>query len=420
MAKTDRYKSYGLRVVGGPQGPKSLLDAVREAVVSGSIDTIKPLTNSFLSIPENVSKCICQSGNSIAHLAIGKDPTMLKYVLETLKGNVNAVNFQGRTPLHEAVTHNYVECCKILLDHGADDSLQSSTLSTPFHTAASCGSVECMEILLQHSGDPVVKVNELDKNKSSALHKCAFGGDVQVSRWLVEHGAKVDEVDCMGLTPLLVAVKMGQKDVAEYLLSQKANRNKQDNKGNSCIHFCVVRCDIAILNMLLSAGANPNVVNTDGCNPLHIAAINQRPDSQEWEELVATLLLSGCNPQHENISCKKPADYLGRGLKKLLVKEEVQHRRELELKAQKELAQHLEKNIATRSRWSAKMYNSITKREELERMEDERMTKEADDLFAAEMDIRTIMEELAEKFRFLEAEIIKKKALVEKASSKGK
>ncbi|CCW61524.1 unnamed protein product [Phytomonas sp. EM1] len=420
MAKSSGHKGYGQRVVGGPQGPKALLDAVREAVVSGSIDTIKPLTNSFLSIPENVSKCVDESGNSIAHLAIGKDPTMLKYVLETLKANVNAVNLQGRTPLHETVTHNYVECCKILLDHGADDSLQSSTLSTPFHTAASCGSVECMEILLQHSENPVAKVNELDKNKSSALHKCAFGGDVQVSRWLVEHGAKVDEVDCMGLTPLLVAVKMGQKEVAEYLLSQKANCNKQDIKGNSCIHFCVVRCDLAILNMLLRVGANPNVINADGCNPLHIATIHQRPDSQEWEELVATLLLAGCNPQHENVSCKKPSDYLGRGLKKLFVKEEVQRRRELELKAQKELEQNIEKSIAMRAMLSAKMHESIAKREELERMEDERMTKEADDLQAAETDIRAIMEELTEKLRYQEAEIIKKKALLEKASTKAK
>lgn len=81
------------------------------------------------------------SGNTIVHLALNKDAGVLRYVLDNLHGEVNAMNIQGRTPLHEAVTRNLTECCELLLVHGANDTVQSSTLSTPFHTAAACGSV---------------------------------------------------------------------------------------------------------------------------------------------------------------------------------------------------------------------------------------------------------------------------------------
>ena len=39
-----------------------------------------------------------------------------------------------------------------------------------------------MELLLKHSENALAKVNELDKTRSSALHKCAVDGDVQVSQ----------------------------------------------------------------------------------------------------------------------------------------------------------------------------------------------------------------------------------------------
>lgn len=411
-------KDLGVGVIGGPQGPKALLDAVRQAVQEGSLDTLQRLSREFLVINDNVAKCVDDNGNTIAHLALGRNTTTLEYVINELQADVNAPNSQGRTPLHEAVTKNYVECCEVLLASGADDSIQSCTLSTPFHTAAACGSVECMELLLNHSTDPATKVNELDKNRSSALHKCAFDGDVRVSRWLVEHGAAVDARDSQDLTPLLVAVKMGQKDVTEYLLQQKADCNRRDVKGNSPVHFCAVRCDTTILRMLLDAGASPCLQNDDLNNPLHVAALHQRPDSKEWEELISMLLLAGTDPRQENASRKIPADFVGRSLKKLFSKEEVLRRRELESKAQREAEEDLEKAMALRCTWRVLVKQNLGQRKALEDAEDERMAKELESYQHAEEDARIVFEEAVETLRFQDEEIKKKRAAVEKASAK--
>lgn len=401
-------------IIGGRQGPKALLDAVRAAVKSGNIEMINRFSKDFLSIEENVAKCRDECGNSIVHLALGKTTETLKYVIESLHCDVNATNLQGRTPLHEAVTHNYAECCELLLQCGADDSIQSATLSTAFHTAAACGSVECMEVLLQHSEDPLQKVNELDWNRSSALHKCAFDGDVRVSRWLVERSAIVDAKDNMDVTPLLVAVKMGQHDVAKYLIDQGANVNKADYQGNCCVHFCATRCDPTMLKILLDAGANPHAQNAELNNPLHVAALHQRADSKEWEDLLALLLFAGCDPNQENVSRKKATDYVGRGLKRLFSLEEVKRQREREMEIQREIEKDMERLIIQHTTWRKRVEDDVAKRRDKENAEDERLIREAEEALQQESDARMYLEELEERKRFIEEEIKKKKMILEK------
>lgn len=137
-----------------------------------------------------------------------------------------------------------------------------------------------MELLLKHSENALAKVNELDKTRSSALHKCAFDGDVRVSEWLVKHGAIVDASDALGLTPLLVAVKMGQCNVVSFLLAHGAHCNRQDGNGNSAAHYCALRNDTAMLSLLLEHGLNVDVQNNELNNPLHLTSLHPRPDSR--------------------------------------------------------------------------------------------------------------------------------------------
>ncbi|KAH9579736.1 Ankyrin repeat-containing domain [Trypanosoma melophagium] len=402
--------------IGGPQGPKDLLDAVREAVLKCDLDTLARLRRDFLNIPENISKCIDESGNTLVHLSLGKNTTVLDYVVKQLSGNVNAPNYQGRTPLHEAVRNNYVECCEALLDYGADDTIQAATFSTPFHTAAACGSVECMEILLKTSKDPESKVNELDRNKCCALHKSASDGDVRVSRWLVEHGAVVDQKDVNGATPLLMAVKMGRFEVAEYLIQQGASCETRDSQGNSPIHFCAIRCDYKILKLLIDAKATVNVRNQEFNNPLHLAAMHQRPNIKEWEDLITLLLDSGCDPSLENASGKKPADYVGRSLKKLFSKEDADARRQLKADEEATEEEGLKKLLELKVSWRSTVLANLEKTKRIEREEADRLHREAEERLRAEDDARIMLEEAMERQRYNEEQ--RKKRM--ESSEKGK
>ncbi|KAG8346283.1 hypothetical protein TRVL_02882 [Trypanosoma vivax] len=406
--------------IGGLQGPKSLLDAVRNAVVHGDLDTLRSLRNDFLSVNENVAKCVDEWGNTLVHLSLGKNTNVLDYTVKELLGNVNAVNFQGRTPLHEAVRNNYVECCEALLNYGADDTVQASTLSTPFHTAAACGSVECMEILLKRSKDAHAKVNELDRNKCSALHKSASDGDVRVTKWLVEHGAIVDQKDVNDTTPFLMAVKMGKPEVAEYLIQQGASCDQVDVRGNRPVHYCSIRCDYKILKILIGANALVNVQNNDLNTPLHLAAIHQRPNSRDWEELITLLLDAGCDPTVENASRKKPADYVGRGLKKIFSNEGSDEQLAAERLKQKEAEEDLQKLVEMESTWRAAVVADIEKTKRMQKEEIDRLHRETEERLRAEDDARLLLEEVMEKKRYQDEQKKKRTEAAEKGKGKVK
>uniref|UniRef100_A0A0V0JCM6 26S proteasome non-ATPase regulatory subunit 10 n=1 Tax=Schistocephalus solidus TaxID=70667 RepID=A0A0V0JCM6_SCHSO len=78
----------------------------------------------------------------------------------------------------------------------------------------------------------------------NVLHWSASGGHLELVKYLIEAGAKSDEADESGWTPLMISVSAGRDDVAEYLL----------------------KC----------CSANPNVINSTGQSPLHYAASKNR------------------------------------------------------------------------------------------------------------------------------------------------
>lgn len=396
--------------IGGSQGPKALLDSVLSAVERGDIHTLKELKGPFLSIPENVPKCTDTAGNSIVHMALGKDAGTLRFVVEELGADINATNLLGRTPLHEAVRNNFLSCCEFLLEMKADQMVSSTTLSTAFHTAAACGSVECLELLLRFSDNPKQKVNESDKNKCTALHKCAYDGDVRVSRWLLEHGASVDARDVHETTPLLVAVKMGREDIVKLLIHHGADVNQKDSHGNRSVHYCASRCLPKILKILVQNGAMVNVQNDEFNNPLHLAAIHQRSDSNEWENLVVDLVRCGCDLKQENASLKTPDAYVGRSLKYLFTQEEVKRREESELQKKRSVQEKQLSESEARAQLIAERRAQLLQKEQRSKEEEERKHREAEDRHRAEDDARSRVEELLEAKRHEEEEARRAKA----------
>ena len=397
-------------MIGGPQGPKALLDSVLVATRNGDLAALRDLKQAFVSTEENVRKCVDEAGNTLTHLALGKDSATLQFVVDELKADVNATNLLGHSALHEAVRNNYLSCCELLLRRGANQSVSSATLSTPFHTAAACGSVECMKLLVDNSSNKTAAVNEADRNKCTALHKCAYDGDVRVTKWLIDNGAVVDAKDIHDTTPLIVATKMGREDVVSLLLENGANANQKDSHGNRCVHYCASRCLPKILRRLIGAEATVNVQNDEFNNPLHLAAMNQRADSFEWETLVIDLIRNGCDLRQENASGKIPEAYVGRSLKSLFTKDEVRRRQEADKLRERTVAEKKRADDEERLQLVIEARAAQQAKEQRLREEEERRHREAEERHRAEDDARQRVEEAAEQRRIEEEELRKAKA----------
>lgn len=409
-------------LVGGPQSRKKLLDDVLRAVREQDLQSLRENRREFIAVPENILKCTDDAGNTLTHLAIHKDIRTLKFVAEELNGDVNAVNNHGKTPLHEAVKNDYSECCVYLLEKGANPEASSLTFSTPFHTAASCGSISCLKVLLQAAPDKKEKVNEKDRNKDTALHKCAYDGGLLVAKWLVENGADVNVIDKHDTTPLLVAAMLGQEQICELLLQNKANIYHKDAKGNGAVHHCASRCLPGILKLLIERAQNENTIalakyvgepNKDDNTPLHFAALNMRLDSNAWEEVVTLLVKYGGQQlvDFQNVNGKTASSYVNnRQMKKLFTLEEVRRREEeahsKAVQAEARMREAEEQRAAVIAEKRAEIEDRIRRQRE----EQDRLQREVEERFRMEEEAKLHREEEAEQRRREEEEAKKNKS----------
>ncbi|HEX5108716.1 MAG TPA: ankyrin repeat domain-containing protein [Vicinamibacterales bacterium] len=115
---------------------------------------------------------------------------------------------------------------------------------------------------------------------SSALLFAARSGDRESARLLIAAGADVDDALPDGASALIVAAHSGHGQVAALLLEAGADPNR-DTVGYTALHAAVLRSDLALVEALLTRGANPNAPLTRG-TPV-------RRNSQDFE-LPKTLL----------------------------------------------------------------------------------------------------------------------------------
>lgn len=98
----------------------------------------------------------------------------------------------------------------------------------------------------------------------TALHIVTVRRDLTWLNYLIAHGAKVNAADDRGRTPLELAVNLGWREGAEFLLQQKASPDVSNDAGETPLIFAVHRKDLQLTKALLEAGANPDRADNSG------------------------------------------------------------------------------------------------------------------------------------------------------------
>lgn len=137
----------------------------------------------------------------------------------------------------------------------------------------------------------------------SALTYAAIHGHVDVLKALISWGANPDIHDGDGRTPLHEAVVDNQIDVVRYLLTQPVELNQLDASGKSPLHQAVLRGNEEMAELLLHAGASPNMrPRNNGKTPLKHAAWHG------MDRMVRLLLSFGADPLAVDESGQTPLD----------------------------------------------------------------------------------------------------------------
>jgi ankyrin repeat protein len=100
------------------------------------------------------------------------------------------------------------------------------------------------------------------------------GGLVHGLALLVAIGTVAIATAAGGSTPLIDAVKAGNRDEMRALLKNSASVNVPEADGTTALHWAVRADDVETVRALLRAGAKADVANRNGVTPLSLAALN--------------------------------------------------------------------------------------------------------------------------------------------------
>lgn len=137
---------------------------------------------------------------------------------------------------------------------------------TYLQLASACGAIDAVKALLESEVD----TDTADERGLTALHLAAIGGHDQVVKELLENGAKLC-LNNVNKTPLHDAAWAGHTECVRILIPHAAKSGLLDavgTDGRVALHCASLCTDPKIVQALLSAGANPDIIDLKGRTPL--------------------------------------------------------------------------------------------------------------------------------------------------------
>jgi ankyrin repeat protein len=252
-------------------------------------------------------------GSTALHWAVHFGDSDLVDRLIHAGANVNSTTDLGATPLYLACLNADGAMVEELLQSGAKARSALSTGETSLMTCARTGNAEAVAAIIKHGAD----VNATERSHGqSALMWAVSEQHVDAVRILIENGADVharslshralvarrmphageqrghnsgEWVIKGGSTPLLLAARSGNVDIAGLLLAGRADVNEAAPDGNTPLSIAAHSKHGELAAFLLDKGADPDV-SGPGYTPLHSAVLRSDPN------LIVALIKHGANP----------------------------------------------------------------------------------------------------------------------------
>jgi ankyrin repeat protein len=245
----------------------------------------------------------------------------------------------GMTALMRAAGMGREDWVNRFLAAGAEINAQDSQKSTALHYAIWAESPRIVNLLLEAGATATARVGNAE---ATALHVAASRGQPMIVRSLLSHGAKVDEQDVFGRTPLIAAAESGDRETIELLIKAGSDLNTVSAVSGSAVNTAVLHGSMEGVRTLVEAGADlnrtdrlktpllytaaseghlealkflldhemdPNAKNSDGKTPLMAAADDGNV------EVVRLLLDRGADPSIEDRQKKTAFDFAAADLK---------------------------------------------------------------------------------------------------------
>ena len=192
--------------------------------------------------------------------------------------NVNAVDDHGVTALAQACENASVALVEKLLQAGANpNAVQESGLS-PLMVAAHTGNVVIVKALLARGADIDAATKE---SKDRAIMWALADQHSDIVRSLIEAHVNVQTPNAKSFTPLMIAARNGDIEMAKLLIAAGVKVNETGPDGTHVLPYTINAGQSAFAMFLLEQGADPEG-SMGGVRALHTAVGAATGWLSEW------------------------------------------------------------------------------------------------------------------------------------------
>mmetsp|Transcript_19445 Transcript_19445/g.27955 ORF Transcript_19445/g.27955 Transcript_19445/m.27955 type:complete len:577 (-) Transcript_19445:110-1840(-) len=206
------HRKWRLKII--HKNDEQMIDQpIHEAAFNGFIEAVKFLVD---EVGVDVNAVTAGGHTPLILACIGGHVDIVSYLYES-GANANLTSRDGASPLHWASLNGHFDCVHYLLSSTELTATASTFTGMPsLHLACAMGHVHVARLMIEEFLLPVEFVNE---DGDTALHYASFEGREAVVRYLVQAGADLYSRDKAGYTPLHLASSRGHDHVVAYILS---------------------------------------------------------------------------------------------------------------------------------------------------------------------------------------------------------
>jgi receptor-interacting serine/threonine-protein kinase 4 len=274
------------------QGLKHLIKPLSKWIPQSSVPDKEgwtPLHQAVRNSDELMTKALVYAGSDISakdnrgktalHLACYGDAVGIVQILLDHGANPSAADCEGRTPLHEGFGRNTVILQK-LIKAGADLNARRMPRGlTPLYFEAWLGREDAVRILLEAGADPSIQT----ETGETILEQAVKGSHTKVAQLLLDAGVDVNVREFRnGINAVLAAASRGADDCIRLLQRAGADVFAVDHHGRNGLHFAARAGKVSTVQLLLKEGVDSSAEDDRGYTPLRYAV-----EEAEWHESLA-------------------------------------------------------------------------------------------------------------------------------------
>tara|TARA_R110000851_G_scaffold333531_1_gene514821 strand:- start:1559 stop:2323 length:765 start_codon:yes stop_codon:yes gene_type:complete len=175
-------------------------------------------------------------------------------------------------PLHTAAQENHVEDIRQLLSSGSKLDARNASGATALLVATHANAIDAAKVLIDAGAD----VNAKDNIQDSAYLYSGARGHLEILKMTLAHGADLSSTNRYGGTALIPAAERGHVETVQTLIDAGVDIDHVNNLGWTALLEAIIlgnggKRHQQIVEILLTAGADPYLADRDGVTPLQHA-----------------------------------------------------------------------------------------------------------------------------------------------------